>query len=65
MLNTTSVIFGPTYNILFCIWLRHYATSRKVAGSIPREIIGVFNSSHNMALGSTQTLNRNEYQESL
>jgi hypothetical protein len=23
-------------------WLRHYATSRKVAGSIPDEVIGVF-----------------------
>jgi hypothetical protein len=23
-------------------WLRHYATSRKVAGSIPDEIIGFF-----------------------
>jgi hypothetical protein len=23
-------------------WLRHYATSRKVAGSIPDEIIGIF-----------------------
>jgi hypothetical protein len=24
-------------------WLRHYATSRKAAGSIPVEIIGLFN----------------------
>jgi hypothetical protein len=24
-------------------WLRHYATSRKVVGSIPDEIIGFFN----------------------
>jgi hypothetical protein len=24
-------------------WLRHYATSRKVAGSIPDEVIGFFN----------------------
>jgi hypothetical protein len=23
-------------------WLRHYATSRKVAGSIPDEVIGFF-----------------------
>jgi hypothetical protein len=41
-------------------WLRHYATSRKVAGSIPDEVIGFFNwpnpSSRTMALGSTQTL---------
>jgi hypothetical protein len=41
-------------------WLRHYATSRKVAVSIPDEIIGFFNwpnpSSRTMALGSTQPL---------
>jgi hypothetical protein len=41
-------------------WLRHCATSRKVAGSIPDEVIGFFNwpnvSSHSMALGSTQPL---------
>jgi len=23
-------------------WLRHYATSRKVAGSIPDDVIGIF-----------------------
>jgi hypothetical protein len=41
-------------------WLRHYATSRKVAGSIPDEVIGFFSwpnpSSCTMALGSTQPL---------
>jgi hypothetical protein len=41
-------------------WLRHYATSRKVAGSIPDEVIWFFNwpnpSSRTMALGSTQPL---------
>ena len=41
-------------------WLRHCATSRKVAGSIPDSVIGIFHS-HNpsgrtMALGSTQPL---------
>jgi hypothetical protein len=44
-----------------------YATSRKVAGSIPIEVIGLLNwpnpSSRAVALGSTQT-NKNEYQES-
>jgi hypothetical protein len=48
-------------------WLRHYVTSRKVAGSIP-DVTGFFNwpnpSSRTMALGSTQPLNGNEYQES-
>jgi hypothetical protein len=37
----------------------HYATSRKVAGSIPDEVIGFFNwpnhSSRTVALGSTQS----------
>jgi hypothetical protein len=41
-------------------WSRHYATGRKVAGSIPGEVIGVFNwpkpSSRIMALGSTESL---------
>jgi hypothetical protein len=43
-----------------CSWLRHYSTSRKVAGLIPDEIIGFFNwpnpSSCIMALGSSQPL---------
>jgi hypothetical protein len=41
-------------------WLRHYATSRKVAGSVPDEVTAFFNwrnpSSYTMALGSNQTL---------
>jgi hypothetical protein len=41
-------------------WLRHYATSWKVAGSIPDEVIGFFSSpnpsSRAMARGSTQPL---------
>jgi hypothetical protein len=41
-------------------WLSHYATSRKVTGSIPDEVIGFFNclnpSSCTMVLGSTQPL---------
>jgi hypothetical protein len=40
--------------------MRHYATSRKVAGSIPDGVIGFFNlpnhSSRTMAMGSTQPL---------
>jgi hypothetical protein len=40
--------------------MRHYATNRKVAGSIPDGVIGFFNrpnpSSCTMALGSTQPL---------
>jgi hypothetical protein len=41
-------------------WLRHYATSRKVAGLILAEVIDFFNwpnpSSRTMALGSIQPL---------
>ena len=41
-------------------WLRHCATSRKVASSIPDGVIGIFHrhnpSGRNMALGSTQPL---------
>jgi hypothetical protein len=40
--------------------ISRYATSRKVAGSIPDEVIGCFNwsnpSNRTMALGSTQPL---------
>jgi hypothetical protein len=49
--------FGGTR---WCSWLRHYATSRMVAASIPDEVIGFFNwpnpSSRTIALGSTQPL---------
>jgi hypothetical protein len=42
------------------VGLRHSATSRKVAGSIPDEVIGLFSwrnpSSRTMALGLTQHL---------
>jgi hypothetical protein len=41
-------------------WLMHYATSRKIAGSSPDEVIEFFNlpytSSRSMALGFTQLL---------
>jgi len=41
-------------------WFRHWATSRKVAGSIPDGIIGIFHwhnpSGRTMALGLTQPL---------
>jgi hypothetical protein len=41
-------------------WLRHYATSWKVAGSFPDDVIGFFNcpnpSSRTMDLGSIQIL---------
>ena len=41
-------------------WLRHCAITRKVAGSIPHDVTGIFHwhnpSGHTMALGSTQPL---------
>ena len=46
--------------IHFRSWLRHCATSRKVAGSIPDGVIGIFHwynhSGRTMTLGSTQRL---------
>jgi hypothetical protein len=51
---------SPLYTYIILRWLRHYATSRKVAGSNPDEITGFFNlpnpSSRTMVLGSTQLL---------
>jgi hypothetical protein len=48
------------FSELHFLWLRHYATSRNVAGSNPDEVIGFFNwpnpSSRTMALGLTHPL---------
>ena len=48
-------------------WLRHCATSRKVAGSIPDGVIGIFYcqnpSCPHYGTGVDLTSNRNEYQE--
>ena len=50
-------------------WLRHRATSRKVAGSIPDDVNGIFHwhnpSGRTVALGVDWASNRNEYQEYL
>jgi len=49
-----------TIYIYIYIWLRHCATSRKVTGSIPDSVTGIFHwhnpSGRTMALGLTQTL---------
>jgi hypothetical protein len=46
---------GP---LMVAQWLKYYATNRKVAGSIPDGVIGIFHwhnpSDRTMALGSTQ-----------
>jgi hypothetical protein len=48
-------------------WLRYCATNRKVAGSIPDGVIGIFHwhnpSDRTMAPGVDSASNRNEYQE--
>jgi hypothetical protein len=60
ILWSTVVTICTTYFNVKNSWLRHYATSRKVAGSFSDEVIGLFNrpnlSSRTMALGSTQPL---------
>jgi hypothetical protein len=44
-------------------WLRYCATSRKVAGSIPDDITGIFHSLPHYGLGVDSVSDRNEYQE--
>jgi hypothetical protein len=48
------------WNSRWCIWLRHCATSRKVAGSIPDGVIEILHlhnpSGRTIALGLTQPL---------
>jgi hypothetical protein len=50
-----------------CSWLSHYATSRKVAGSIPDKVTGFFQFTYSFQLhygpGVDSESNRNEYQE--
>jgi hypothetical protein len=52
--------YFKTFNLHNCSWLRHCATSRNVAGSIPDGVIGTFRlhnpSGRTMTLGSTQSL---------
>jgi hypothetical protein len=62
--NDACLLFGAIYQICrgsrYRSWLRHCATGRNVAGSIPDEIIGFLSwpdpSSRTMSLGSTQHL---------
>jgi hypothetical protein len=57
--NTTNTVrsIGP---LMVAQWLRYCATNRKVAGSIPDGITGIFHwhnpSDRTMALGSTQPI---------
>jgi hypothetical protein len=58
--NSSSSSSSSSFLPLLFIWLRHYATSRQVAGSITDEVIGFFSwtnpSSRTLAPGSTQPL---------
>ena len=47
----------------WCSWLRHCTTSRKVSGSIPDGVTGIFHW-HNLS-GIDSACNKNEYQEYL
>jgi hypothetical protein len=50
---------------LWCSWLGYCATSRKVSGSVPDQVIGFFSwfnpSSRSMTLSSTQPLTETIY----
>jgi hypothetical protein len=59
-MDLTNIILNRGARCWWRSWLRHCATSRKVAGSIPDSLIGIFHF-HNppgrtMALGLTQRL---------
>jgi hypothetical protein len=60
LITTLITHFYNQWGTLYSSWLRNYATSRKVAGSIRDEVIGFFSlpnsSSRNMAPESTQPL---------
>jgi hypothetical protein len=59
-LTQLSVLYKKNTGTRWRSWLRHYATNRKVAGSIPDEVTGFFNwpnpSTCAVALGPTQPL---------
>jgi hypothetical protein len=52
-----------TTRMLLHTWLRNCATHRKVAGSIPDGVIGIFHSGRTMALQLNSSPKTNEYQE--
>jgi hypothetical protein len=69
ILQEYRVLYVKTYlNLEHAVaqWLRHCATNRKVAGSIPDGVIAIFHwnnpSGRTMALGVDSAINRNEYQ---
>jgi len=63
LLNTSQILAAllwSEWGMWWRSWLRHYATSRKVMGSIPDGVIGIFHwhnpTGRTMTLGSTQPL---------
>jgi len=54
--NGTALLFIIISGTAIAQWLRCCATNRKVAGSIPAGVIGIFHSDRTMVLGSTQPL---------
>jgi hypothetical protein len=62
-------VFTSNWGTRWRSWLRHYTTSRKVAGSIPDDIIGIFlltlSFRQHYGPGVNSAFNKNEYQESL
>jgi hypothetical protein len=44
-------------------WLRHWASRRKVAGSIPDDVPGIFHLHNPYGSGVDSASNRNKYQE--
>jgi hypothetical protein len=62
--NNRSFVRGTRWPV----WLRHYATSRKVAGSIPDEVTGFFQLTLSFqphyGRGIDSASNRSEYQQS-
>jgi len=57
-----AVVFQTKWGMRWRSWFRHCATSRKVAGAILDDVIGIFHwynpSGRTMALGSTQLLTK-------
>jgi len=70
-LSTSASCINSEYSFVFggmwwFSWLKHFATSLKVAGSIPSRIIGIFlltyTFGHTMTTRVNPASNKNEYQ---
>jgi hypothetical protein len=65
--SSIKVVKNERVPLMVTQWLRYCATNRKVAGSIPDGVSGIFHlhnpSDRTMALAVDSASNRNEYQE--